>query len=132
MDWTFNEEIGILEFSRASFPTLDEIVWQKIHSYSEKKKGRSGTEDKSSTRMSGVDTVHIANGAVESVDHRKKTPSRLALAYVTHDDVVRTWRLSPGSGSVSHRYTTLVRSHTRCRTVSHWDGGGGRGGDGGR
>lgn len=38
MDWTFNEEIGILEISRASFPTLDEIVWQKIHSYSEKKK----------------------------------------------------------------------------------------------
>lgn len=37
-------------------------------------------------------------GAVESVvqKEKKKTPSRLALAYVTHDDVVRTWRLSPG------------------------------------
>lgn len=96
MDWTFNEEIGILELSRASFPTLDEIVWQKIHSYSEKKKGRSGTEDKSSTRTSGVDTVHIANGSCRVSGKEKKTPSRLALAYVTHDDVVRTWRLSPG------------------------------------
>lgn len=72
MDCTFNEEIGILEFSRASFPTLDEIVWQKIHSYSAKKKGRSSTEDKSSTRTSGVDTVHIANGAVESVGKKKR------------------------------------------------------------
>lgn len=40
LSWTGHliEEIGILEISRASFPTLDEIVWQKIHSYSEKKK----------------------------------------------------------------------------------------------
>lgn len=29
LDWTFNEEIGILELSRASFPTLDEIFGRR-------------------------------------------------------------------------------------------------------
>lgn len=48
LSWTgraFNEEIGILEFSRASFPTLDEILAEDIF-YSEEKKRRSGSEDR--------------------------------------------------------------------------------------
>lgn len=81
----------------------------------------------SSTRTSGIDTVHIANGAVESVDQKKKkTPSRLALAYVTHDDVVRTWRLSPGP-DLSRIATQLSsdRIHDAVRFRIGMEGGGG-------
>lgn len=66
-------------------------------------------------------------GAVESVDQRKekKTPSRLALAYVTHDDVVRTWRLSPGP-DLSRIATQLSsdRIHDAVRFRIGMEGGG--------
>lgn len=67
-------------------------------------------------------------GAVESVDQKekKKTPSRLALAYVTHDDVVRTWRLSPGP-DLSRIATQLSsdRIHDAVRFRIGMEGGGG-------
>lgn len=69
-------------------------------------------------------------GAVESVDQKekKKTPSRLALAYVTHDDVVRTWRLSPGP-DLSRIATQLSsdRIHDAVRFRIGMEGGEGAG-----
>lgn len=67
MDWT-----GILMKRSVywnshvrSFPTLDEIFGRRYTFYSEKK-GRSSTEDKSSTRTSGVDTVDIGKWELSS------------------------------------------------------------------
>lgn len=68
-------------------------------------------------------------GAVESVDQEKKKDAiqtRACICYPRRRCSHVAFKSWPGS--VSHRYTTLVRSHTRCRTVSHWDGGGGEGG----
>jgi len=68
-------------------------------------------------------------GAVESVDQKEKKDAiqtRACICYPRRRCSHVAFKSWPGS--VSHRYTTLVRSHTRCRTVSHWDGrGGGRG-----
>lgn len=65
LSWTgraFNEDIGTLELSRASFPTLDKIFGQKIHS-TVNKKGRSGAEDRVVLERRGVDTLDIGNGS---------------------------------------------------------------------
>lgn len=56
--------VGILELSRASFPTLDEIFLAEDTHSTVKKKGRRSTEDRvSGTITSGVDTVDIGNGS---------------------------------------------------------------------
>lgn len=78
----------------------------------------------------GVDTVDIGKGScrVSRPKRKKKTPSRLALAYVTHDDVVRTWRLSPGP-DLSRIATQLSsdRIHDAVRFRIGMEGGGGGG-----
>lgn len=69
LSWTgraFNEEIGILEFSRASFPTLDEILAEDTHSTVKKKKVGVVQRTRVVLERRGVDTVHIGKWELSS------------------------------------------------------------------